>query len=45
MAFEKGSPFVECVNLALQEMKDDGTLDAIRRTWLPDTTGVPSLED
>lgn len=45
MAFEKGSPFVECVNLALQQMKDDGTLDAIRRTWLPDTTGVPSLED
>ena len=26
MAFEKGSPLVQCVNLALQEMKDDGTL-------------------
>jgi hypothetical protein len=24
MALEKGSPLVECVNLALQEMKDDG---------------------
>ena len=45
MAFEKGSSFVECVNLALQEMKDDGTLDAIRQTWLPDTADVPSIED
>jgi polar amino acid transport system substrate-binding protein len=36
MAFEKGSPLVECVNLALQEMKDDGTLDEIRQDWLSD---------
>ena len=45
MAFEKGSPLVECVNLALQEMKDDGTLDAIRRKWLTDTTGAPLIGD
>jgi polar amino acid transport system substrate-binding protein len=45
MAFEKGSPLVECVNLALQEMKDDGTLDAIRQKWLPDTADVPSIEN
>ena len=44
MAFEKGSPFVECVDLALQEMKDDGTLDEIRRRWLADTADVPLIE-
>ena len=44
MAFEKRSPFVECVNLALQEMKDDGTLDEIRRRWLADTADAPVIE-
>jgi len=44
MAFEKGSPLVECVNLALQEMKDDGTLDEIRREWLSDKTDAPLIE-
>ncbi len=45
MGFEKGSPLVECVNLALEEMKDDGTLDEIRHTWLGDTTDAPLIED
>jgi polar amino acid transport system substrate-binding protein len=44
MAFEKGSPLVECVNLARQEMKDDGTLDEIRREWLSDKTDAPLIE-
>ena len=44
MAFEKGSPLVECVNLALQEMKEDGTLDEIRREWLSDKTDAPLIE-
>ena len=44
MAFEKGSPLVECVNLALQEMKEDGTLDQIRREWLSDKTDAPLIE-
>jgi polar amino acid transport system substrate-binding protein len=43
MAFEKGSPLVECVNLALQEMKDDGTLDEIRWEWLAETD-APLIE-
>jgi polar amino acid transport system substrate-binding protein len=43
MAFEKGSPFVQCVNLALREMKDDGTLDEIRRRWLADSAGAPMI--
>jgi polar amino acid transport system substrate-binding protein len=43
MAFETGSPLVECVNLALQEMRDDGTLDAIEQEWLADKTDAPVL--
>ncbi|HYZ12669.1 MAG TPA: ABC transporter substrate-binding protein [Actinomycetota bacterium] len=43
MAFETGSPLVECVNLALQEMRDDGTLDAIEQEWLADATDAPVL--
>ena len=44
MAFEKGSPLVECVNLALEEMKSDGTLDEIRQKWLTDETDAPLIE-
>jgi len=45
MALEKGSPLVECVNLALQEMEDDGTLDEMRQKWLAETTNAPLIED
>ena len=44
MAFEKGSPFVQCVDIALQEMKDDGTLDEIRQEWLSGTTDAPVID-
>jgi polar amino acid transport system substrate-binding protein len=43
MAFETGSPLVGCVNLALQEMKADGTLDAIEQEWLAEATDAPVL--
>jgi polar amino acid transport system substrate-binding protein len=43
MSFETGSPLVECVNLALQEMKADGTLEAIEQEWLADKTDAPVL--
>ena len=43
MAFEKQSPLVECVNLALQEMKADGALDGIRQEWLADTAEGPVI--
>jgi polar amino acid transport system substrate-binding protein len=43
MAFETGNPLVECVNLALQAMKADGTLDAIEQEWLADKTEAPVL--
>ena len=44
MAFEKGSPLVDCVNLALDEMKSDGTLDEIRQEWLADKADAPVIE-
>jgi polar amino acid transport system substrate-binding protein len=44
MAFEKGSPFVECVDIALEQMKSDGTLEEIRREWLGGTTDAPLIE-
>ncbi len=43
MVFETGSPLVECVNLGLQEMRADGTLDALEQEWLADTADVPVL--
>jgi polar amino acid transport system substrate-binding protein len=43
MAFETGSALVGCVNLALQEMKADGTLDDIQQEWLADKTNAPFL--
>jgi polar amino acid transport system substrate-binding protein len=36
----KDSPLTECVDLALQEMKADGTLDAITTKWLSEETNV-----
>ena len=44
MTFQAGSPIVECVNLALREIKEDGTLDELRRRWLPHASGVPRIE-
>ena len=40
MTAEKGSTVIPCVNLALQEMKADGTLAAITQEWLSEKTNV-----
>ena len=40
MTFTKGSALVGCVNQALSEMKDDGTLADITTTWLSEKTNV-----
>ena len=34
MTFDKDSPLVECVNLALEELKSDGTLADLQAQWL-----------
>jgi polar amino acid transport system substrate-binding protein len=40
MTFEKGNPLRDCVNLAIQEMTADGTLEAITTEWLSVRTNV-----
>ena len=44
MVFAEGSPLVECVNVALDELKADGTLAAIQQEWLADKADAPVLE-
>ena len=44
MVFAEGSPLVECVNQALDELRADGTLDAIQQEWLADKADAPVLE-
>jgi polar amino acid transport system substrate-binding protein len=43
MAFPKGSALVQCVNLALGELKEDGTLDEIQQKWLSDKASAPVI--
>jgi polar amino acid transport system substrate-binding protein len=44
MLFEEGNPLRDCVNAALDELKDDGTLDGIQQEWLSEKTSAPVLE-
>jgi polar amino acid transport system substrate-binding protein len=44
MALRKGSPITQCVNLALHEIRKDGTLAKIRQRWLAETTKAPLLD-
>jgi polar amino acid transport system substrate-binding protein len=41
MAFAKGNPLGQCVNMALEELKSDGTLQAIQDRWLSTKVSVP----
>jgi polar amino acid transport system substrate-binding protein len=45
MAFEKGSPLVECVNKALGTLKDSGELADIQQEWLADKASAPVIQD
>ena len=44
LTFEKGNPFVECVNLGIAALAADGTLDALQDEWLVTDTSVPTFE-
>ena len=41
--FAKGSSLTPCVNQAIAEMKADGTLQAITKTWLSEKTNVGTV--
>jgi len=45
MVLAKGSPLTPCVNLAIAELKADGTLDAITKEWLSDKTNVGTVPE
>lgn len=40
MTFAEGNPLRDCVDLALQQMRADGTLQAIQTEWLSEKTNV-----
>jgi polar amino acid transport system substrate-binding protein len=44
LALEQDSAMTECLDLALQALKDDGTLAAIQQEWLADNASVPVIE-
>ena len=44
LLFEEGNPLKDCVDLALEAIRDNGTLAAIEAEWLSETTGVPVIE-
>jgi len=41
MVFQKGNKLVGCVNHALTQLKQDGTLQKIQEKWLADVGGAP----
>ena len=43
LAFETGSSLVECANIAIEAMRDDGRLDALKSEWLEVDTSVPTF--
>jgi polar amino acid transport system substrate-binding protein len=44
MLFEEGNPLRDCVNRALTELRDEGTLEEIQQQWLSEKRSVPVLE-
>ena len=44
MLMQDGTSLKECVDDALAELKNNGTLATIEATWLQDTTGVPLIK-
>ncbi|MBE7324630.1 amino acid ABC transporter substrate-binding protein [Nocardioides sp. Y6] len=44
LLFEKGNALVGCVDAALAELGEDGTLAALEQEWLSETADVPVLD-
>jgi polar amino acid transport system substrate-binding protein len=45
LTFVTGSPLVQCANLALEEIKADGTLGDIHQEWLVEKTNVGQVPE
>jgi len=44
LLFEQGSELLPCVNRALANLEEDGTLDDLEQQWLSDVVSVPELD-
>ena len=44
LLFESGNPLVECANVAIETLKDDGTLSSIQDEWLSQAVDAPVID-
>ncbi len=45
LLFTEGSELTPCVDIALQTLRDNGTLDALAEQWLQDGGDIPTIEE
>ena len=43
IVLDKGSPLTRCVSTAVDQLRQDGTLAVLEKTWLANTGGAPEL--
>ena len=43
VVLDQGDPLLECVNLAIAELKADGSLQQIEKEWISDKASAPVL--
>ena len=43
LLFEEGSPITDCVDQALEQLREEGTLDALAEEWLQQAGDIPTL--
>lgn len=44
LVLDKGSPLTRCVSEAVDELRQDGTLTVLEKTWLAGSGGAPELQ-
>jgi polar amino acid transport system substrate-binding protein len=44
LVLDKDSPLTDCVKDAVDELRQDGTLAVLEKTWLAGTSGAPELQ-
>jgi polar amino acid transport system substrate-binding protein len=44
LVLDKNSPLTECVSEAVDQLRQDGTLAVLEKTWLAGTNGAPELQ-
>jgi polar amino acid transport system substrate-binding protein len=44
LVLDKNSPLTECVSEAVDQLRQDGTLAVLEKTWLAGTSGAPELQ-